>query len=128
MITLKAVLRANAASCLLFATIFALIPQHVSLFLSAEHRAPEYVIWILAGVLMINGLHLIWASLRQSPPKLLIYYFSFGDFIWVLLSITLICANTWVTSTQGRLFTLLVSAIVGIMGVLQLTLQKKTNQ
>jgi hypothetical protein len=121
MITLKTALRANAASCIIFALIFLLIPLEVSTFLGGSTPAPETVFMVLGLTLMANGLHLIWTSLRPIPHKLLVLYFSMGDFIWALASIILISLEVWVTTESGIVAAGLVALMVAALGLMQIT-------
>jgi len=122
MTTLSYVMKANAISCIVFGLIFLIIPSKVIMFLSADIQPP--VLLILGVGLIINGLHLTWASLKPMPSKALVLYFSIGDYIWVLGSISLVLLGIWITTTAGILTTLVVSAMVGLFGVLQMLKRK----
>ncbi len=119
MIELKSVLRASALSCVIFGGIFVFIPTIVVDFLSHTKPAPQWLFLTLGGVLILNGLHLFWASLRAVHNKVLIAYFSLSDFLWVTVSVVLVIAGVWVTTIEGVIATLVVAAIVGFMGFLQ---------
>ncbi|PHS68621.1 MAG: hypothetical protein COB23_08750 [Methylophaga sp.] len=119
MVTLKNILRTNAASCIAFGLIFLFIPSTVAEFLSTQKLASNTVILILGIGLIFNGLHLVWASLKPNPSKLLIIYFSTGDFLWVLATVLLIIFGIWITTPTGIIISLLISAVVGLLGVLQ---------
>ena len=125
MITLNNVMKANAASCIVFGLIFLLAPTTVSTFLSDEAPAPAIVLLVLGGALSINGLHLFWASLKSEPSTPLVLYFSIGDFIWVFASISLWLLGTWITSIQGVTASLLVAAMVAAFGILQIIKRKE---
>lgn len=120
MATLNTVMRANAVSCIGFGLTFLLLPSSVILFLSADMPVPETVLLCLGVGLLLNGLHLIWASLKPTPSKLLVLYFSIGDFIWVLVSIGLLFLGIWITSTEGMIVAAAVAAVVGLFGLFQL--------
>lgn len=124
MITLKYVLRANSFSCIGFGLLFALTPSTVANFLSSNTLAPNLVIFTLGLVLICNGLHLIWASFQLIPSKLLIIYFSVGDFLWAIATIFLIIFGLWITTTVGIISSLLVASFVGLFGVLQMVKRK----
>jgi len=124
MITLKNVLRANAASCIIFGLMFLWAPKEITLFLSADAPAPELVLFLLGAVLVVNSLHLIWASAQTSPNKLLVLYFSFGDLLWTVGSAILLIRSIWVTTIPGVIATILVSTVVATLGVLQLVKSK----
>ena len=124
MFTLKNVLLANAANCIIFGLIFLLFPMKVALFLGGETHFPELILQILGAVLVINGLHLIWASLQQKPNKFLILYFSFGDFLWAIGSSVLLLMGLWITTMAGIITTILIAIIVLIFGLLQIIKRK----
>ena len=115
-------MRINAASCLIFGALFVLAPATVGSFLAEKTPAPELYILILGVVLLINGLHLLWASIRTQIGKYLVWYFSSGDMLWVIASLALLLAKLWVTSPAGILTTILVALLVGFLGVMQLRL------
>lgn len=112
---LATLLRINAASCLGFGLGFMLFSTAIGAFLGAF---PPLLIFWLGVVLVLNGLHLVWASLRH-PPVIEVRYFSLGDFLWVALSLVLVVTGGWITTTGGVVVTLLVAAGVGTMGLLQ---------
>jgi hypothetical protein len=124
MITLKTVLRVNATSCIIFAIIFLLIPFEVVTFLGGNKPAPELLLLMLALILLVNGLHILWASLQPEPNKYLILYFAVGDFIWVIVSVILVSLGIWITTTPGTFISLLVAMMVGGFGVLQIVKNK----
>jgi len=125
MATLRNVLRANATSCLAFGGLFLLMPAPAAGFLGTENLAPNIVFQLLGVVLVFNGFHLVWASLQASPPKLLVLYFSAGDFLWVAGTALLLVMGLWITSPVGIISSLLIAAWVGTLGVLQLVSYKK---
>lgn len=120
MITLKTVLRGNAASCIIFALIFLLMPMQVATFLAQATPAPEFILLVLGTILLANGLHILWASFQPKPNEYLVLYFAIGDFVWVLVSIILISLGVWITTTLGTLLAILVAMMVGTFGILQL--------
>jgi hypothetical protein len=121
---LKIVLRSNAASCLVFGLVFLLIPQPVAKFLSPYHPVPLLILMSVGVALIINGLHLIWASRQVAPSQTLILYFSIGDLLWVLGTAVLILNNIWITSVKGIIAAIAVSIGVGTFGVLQMLKRK----
>ena len=127
MITLKTVMRANAASCIIFALIFLLKPTEAATYLGRDTPAPETVLQVLGVVLMANGFHLLWASLKPLPSKLLVLYFSIGDFIWFLASISLVILGVWITTESGAAASILVAIMVAAFGVLQIANRKKLD-
>jgi hypothetical protein len=128
MITLKNVLRANAASCIIFGLIFLLVPLKIALFLSPDAPAPEFLLFLLGAVLVINGLHLLWASTQTSPNKLLVWYFSFGDLLWAICTIILLIGDIWITTVFGIIAAIVVGLMVSVLGVLQALKSKELKQ
>ncbi len=119
MITLSRLLQANAASCLGFGSLLLLQPAPVAHFLSPETPAPTLLLLILGAGLIGHGLHLLWAASRADIGKRLVWYFSLGDYLWVLGSLSLLASGLWITSTPGVISTLMVAAMVGGLGLLQ---------
>jgi len=116
---LKTILRLNAASCLGFGALFTAAPGAVGTFLGAP-PAPDTLIVLLGAVLALNGLHLLHTSFRPEPPRLLVLYFSAGDFLWVAITAVLIGANLWITTAAGIAAAIVVALAVGGMGLAQL--------
>jgi len=127
MFSLKNVMRANAASCLLFGILFVLLADSIVIFLGDNDPAPPFVLVGLGLILIVNGAHLLWASHIPIPGKALVLYFSIGDFIWVVLSVGLVVTGIWVTTVPGILLTLFIAFIVGCFGLSQLFFHNKTN-
>lgn len=124
MLSLKKIMRANATSCLAFGGLFALQPSLVANFLGGASPAPQSYILILGILLILNGLHLIWASRAPLPQKDLILYFSIGDYIWVIGSVGLIVSGMWITTPAGIMIASVVAVMVGLFGILQMTSRK----
>lgn len=125
MLNLKQVLQLNALSCIGFGLLFSLRSAAVASFLSAESSAPPILITVLGLVLIFNGLHLVWASSQELLSKFLIMYFSIGDFAWVLATVLIILMGVWITNAQGVIAALIVAALVGSMGLLQIKTRKQ---
>ncbi len=120
MVTVKTALRMNASTCLGFGLLFVSLPASVASFLSQSQPADKLIFTLLGVGLMIQGCHLIWASLQTTPSKALILYFSFGDFAWVLSSVLLMILGYWITTPMGILYSSLVAVMVGALGLLQM--------
>jgi len=120
--TLRNVMRINAASCLIFGGLFVLVPATVGSFLAENTPAPDLYIVILGIALIINGLHLLWASMRIQTGKYMVWYFSSADILWVIASLALLLSELWVTSPAGIVTTLLIALLVGLLGVVQIRL------
>jgi hypothetical protein len=118
-------MKANAISCIGFGIIFYFFPVEVRNFLSIDKQAPSIVFTFLGIGLFINGLHLIWASFKLIPSKVLVLYFSIGDYIWVLSTSYLLLVGKWITTPMGIVVTLLVSGMVGTLGLLQMIKRKE---
>lgn len=117
-------MRTNAISCLGFGVLFVLLPKLVANFLGGASAAPQIVILILGVLLVVNGLHLLWASRAALPHKYLILYFSIGDFIWVIVSMGLVASGVWITTLGGVLAACAIAVMVGLFGVRQLMRRK----
>jgi len=118
-------MRANAMSCIGFGLLFFVFPAEVSNFLSSSMEFPEMVLYFLGIGLFLNGMHLVWASFDLKPSKQLILYFSGGDYVWVLGTTYLLLSGKWITTPMGILVTIIVSAIVGVFGILQMLKRKE---
>ena len=74
---------------------------------------------------MANGFHLLWASLQLRPSKLLVLYYSMGDFIWVIASMTLFILEVWITTEPGATASISVAITIAVLGVLQVAKTKE---
>lgn len=124
--SLTAILRINATSCLLFGALFAAMPNAVAGFLGAP-SAPVNVILVLGILLVFNGIHLLYVSRAPRPSRAWVGYFSAGDFVWVLGTLLLVTTGLWVNTPAGILAALLVAAMVGAMGWVQLKTSSKAG-
>lgn len=124
MFKLKTVLRMNAISCVAFGAIFTFFPSQVAAFLAPGNPAPEAVLLFLGVVLLINGAHLIWASTLVKPSRWAIFYFSIGDFAWVVGTFVLVVSGIWITSTDAIFAATVVAVLVGYFGFSQIKLSK----
>lgn len=121
---LKQVLRLNALSCLSFGAIFAIWPQNVGLYIGTDQHL---IIMLVGAALLFNGLHLAFASLRKTPLKLEIYYFSLGDILWFSATFILIGAKLFITSQSGIWLSLIVAFGVVTLGLAQLYFYAELN-
>ncbi len=124
--TLNAIMKWNATTCLFFATVFLIFPREVINFLSTNTPMPVLVLQILAIILLINGLHLLQTANKQKISKIIVVYFSITDFSWVLFSLFLVMCNLWVTSSAGIISTIVVAVMVALFAVLQLSKMNNT--
>lgn len=111
------ILRRNAASCLGFGVLLLSTPRGVSFALGS---APPAVLVGLGVVLLINGAHLLLASMRARPIAAEILWFSMGDMAWWLATLSLIVAGVWITTPTGIALALLVALCVAGLGLAQL--------
>lgn len=116
---LKTILRANAASCLIFGALFAVLPSAIASFLSAN-PPPVWLIAATGAILIFNGIHLLWISTKTPPTKWEIFYFSAGDFGWVAGTLILIAMNLWITNPIAIAVALGTATMVGLLGAIQL--------
>lgn len=119
MTSLALVLRLNALSCLGFGTLFIFWPTAVS---NVIGNMPPIVLTLLGAVLVVNGVHLMAASLRRKVIWAEILWFSMGDLIWWLATLALIAFDVWVTTSLGITLAIAVAIGVTTMGVTQLFL------
>ncbi|MAT65633.1 MAG: hypothetical protein CMN57_08310 [Gammaproteobacteria bacterium] len=117
--SLRAILRINATSCLLFGALFVAMPNTVAGFLGAP-PAPGSVILVLGVLLVFNGIHLLYVSRAPRPSRAWVGYFSGGDFVWVLGTLLLVGSGLWINAPAGILAALVVAVAVGAMGWMQL--------
>lgn len=120
MFTLKNILKANAASCIIFGLLFVLAPTEIVMYLGGDNPMPELFLLTLGAVLMVNGVHLTWAAFQDEPNKFLILYFSFGDFLWMIGTVVLITTSLWITTLAGIIASVFIAIMVTIFGVLQI--------
>lgn len=113
---LKAALLLNASSCIIFGSVFILFSSSVSMFIGNSFG---WLIPALGAMLLFNGLHLVFASRRAEPLCPEILYFVAGDILWVVGTLVLVGLGLVITSTHGMLVSLLIAAMVGTFGVLQ---------
>lgn len=120
---LRNILRLNAFSCLVFGSLFVFFHEGTYGFLKTQSL--YFSVPSLGAILLIFAFHLIAASFRKDLIKGEVYYFSFGDFLWVFLSIALMSSTEIVTSHAGLWAGFLVALMVGGFGMAQLLLAKK---
>lgn len=113
---LKTALLLNASSCIIFGAIFIAFASAVSQYIGSSF---EWIVPALGAVLLFNGLHLVFASRRAKPLCPEILYFVAGDFLWVVGTLVLVSLGLVITSPHGTLVSLLVAAMVGAFGVMQ---------
>lgn len=122
MLNLKTILLANAASCILFGALFAIIPSFIATYVGT---VPVLVVMIIGLLLIGNGFFLIFTAFKESPSFSDILTFSVGDFIWVAATLVFILSDTWITTQNGIIASLLIAIMVGFFGVMQLALRPK---
>ena len=120
--TLQTFLRLNAASCVGFGGLFVAVPGVVAGFLGAEPQIAPLVIRSVGAILVLNGVHLVWAAAQRAPARSLIVWFSLGDFCWSIGTIALVVRGGWITTPNGTTATALVAIFVGVLGLAQLTM------
>lgn len=113
---LKAVLRANGASCAIFGTLFVIAGPLTAGFLGTP---PVLLLQLLGLGLLINAAMLIATSLRTLPNRKMILFFSLGDAIWVLATGAILASGLWVTTTGGIIGATIVAMFVGACGLMQ---------
>lgn len=119
MTSLSRALRLNAASCLGFGALFAILPGRTAAFLG---DVPPVVFGGLGLALLVNGIHLAVASRRSHPRPAEILWFSIGDLAWWAATLGLLAAGIWITSPMGVVAAAIVALVVAGLGVTQLFL------
>jgi len=119
---LKITMMLNSASCIIFGVLFVLGGGAVNTFIGNSFA---WLTPLVGAVLIFNGCHLLFASKRESPICLEVLYFILGDFVWVVASVILIVLGIVVTTSHGTVAALLIAAMVGLFGILQLIGYKK---
>ena len=114
---LSTILRLNAASCILFGLLFASAPEWTSALIG---NTLPLALSIVGLGLILNGAHLLLASIRSKPlcPELL--YFVLGDFAWVIATVALLVLGVGVTTVTGVVASILIAIMVGSLGFMQL--------
>lgn len=113
------VLRLNAASCVSFGGLFLILPGAIGEVLGSM---PPKALAGVGLVLLINGAHLLRASMRARLVPAEIVWFSLGDLAWWLATLGLIAAGTWITTFVGIALALVVALGVAGLGCVQLFL------
>ncbi len=121
---LRLILRLNAASCLLFGIVFVLLPTPTASFIGTS---TSWLVTLVGVVLIFNGLHLLFSAQRTNISLWEVYYFSVGDFAWVVISIFLITTKLVITTEAGIVAALGVAFFVGTLGALQLWASKRAD-
>ncbi len=113
---LKNTMILNAMSCIGFGFLFVIASNSVNAFIG---NSQNWLTPIVGAVLVFNGFHLLFASKREKPLCLEVLYFIVGDMAWVICSIVLVVFGVIITTPYGVLLSLLIAAMVGTFGVLQ---------
>lgn len=117
MFKLNAILSLNTLSCLTFGSLFVAKGGEVKDFLNL----PSYLEFLplASGVVLLGfAVHLMSAILRPVKIKGEIYYFVFGDLLWVVLSGVLM-ASGLISSGTPTIAVGATAALVGIFAGLQ---------
>jgi hypothetical protein len=120
---LKRVLRANAASCVLFGSLFAFAGPAAAKLVGSP---PILLLQLLGAGLLINAAMLVWTSLRAQPDRVSILTFALGDAIWVVATALMLIAGLWITTASGVIWAVGVAVFVGACGALQWKLAPRT--
>jgi len=104
----------NAVSCLAFGLLFALFLEPVRVLLGS---VPAGLLQVIGILLIVNGVHLAFASARERLRQFEVLYFSAGDILWFIGCVALVGANVYITTGVGQM-----AAIVVALGVLGLGL------
>ncbi len=113
---LKSTLVLNATSCLVFGILMTVKSESINVFLE---NPISWVTPVVGIALIVNGGHLFLAGRRQQLIPFEIIYFIVGDFLWVLISFSLIASGAIIVSMRGIVVSSLIALMVGLFGVLQ---------
>lgn len=114
---LRWTLRVNVATCALFGAIFLYHPSAVSAYLGT---LPPQSLRMLGAALLIHSAHLLLGSMRKKLLNWEICYFSAGDILWFLGSLTLLVSTGYISTRAGVSATILVACLVASIGLCQL--------
>ncbi|MGB0507083.1 MAG: hypothetical protein ACPGGK_12885 [Pikeienuella sp.] len=121
---LRLVLQANAGSCVLFGALFAFAGEWTAEFLG---NPPVTLIQVLGIGLLVNAAALLWTSMKARPKRAEIFFFAFGDGVWVVATIVLLINGLWITTFAGMAWTIGIAFFVGVCGLLQTRLALLRN-
>jgi hypothetical protein len=124
---LKAILAANAVSCVGFGVLFLTAPGDVAAFLG-HPPAPTLLMTLLGAGLVLNGIHLIYVATGSRQSRMAVTYFSTGDFLWVGGTLALVLSGIWINSPAGMAAALVVACAVGAFGLIQWRLRPPTER
>ena len=113
---LKTTMMLNAGSCIIFGLIFVLASSSVNSFIGNQYA---WLTPLVGAVLIVNGVHLFWASQRVKPVCMEILYFIAGDLAWVIASIIFVTFGVVVTTASGMFSALVIALAVGGFAVFQ---------
>lgn len=118
-------LRLNALSCIVFGAMFVLFAAQLGDFLGT---VPTSWLQFIGAGLLIHAAHLITASMRKTLRRFEIYYFTAGDFLWLVGSVIIILPGAGlVTTFHGICATLVVGVLVFALGLAQIWTLSKAN-
>jgi len=113
---LNMLLRINSASCLILGLAMLLKTDAVNLLIGTEKTMLMHSIGI---ILMVNGILLLVASLRQEIKPHEVLFFVMGDYGWTVLTVALITADAVIVDPLGIRVTFVIAMYTAAMGALQ---------
>ena len=114
--SLNLLLRINSASCLILGLAMLLKTDAVNLLIGTEKTMLMHSIGI---ILMVNGILLLVASLRQEIKPHEVLFFVMGDYGWTVLTVALITADAVIVDPLGIRVTFVIAMYTAAMGALQ---------
>jgi len=114
--SLNMLLRINSASCLILGLAMLLKTDAVNLLIGTEKTMLMHSIGI---ILMVNGILLLVASLRQEIKPHEVLFFVMGDYGWTVLTVALITADAVIVDPLGIRVTFVIAMYTAAMGALQ---------
>ena len=115
--TLQNVMQLNAISCLGFAALFIFAPSLVSSFLG---EVPTIAVQIIGGGLLLNAIHLVFASQRSNISLQTVIYFAAGDILWFMATLFVLASGAFITTSAGIYAALAVAIVVATIGLAQI--------
>ena len=111
--SLNLLLRINSAFWLILGLMMLLKTDVVNLWIGTERTMLMHSIGI---ILVVNGMILLVASLRQQIKPHEVMFFVIGDYGWTLLIIVLISAGAVIVDPAGIRLTFVLALLSAVMG------------
>ena len=114
--SLNLLLRINSASCLILGLVMLLKTDSVNLLIGTDKTMLMHSIGI---ILVVNGVLLLVASLRQQIKPHEILFFVMGGYGWTVLTVALISADAVIIDPLGIRVTFVIAMYTAAIAALQ---------